>query len=223
MFGWWELNYRLGKWLLLSSGTWIPCSKVFAPLLCNNDFPFEDLHLMAIFNKCWSRNNSLNRNFGWDARGMSRVNSNESFPTLWHVVGLSGEFSPQIKKYFARCPTELFPEWPCCARALLLTDAKPWAGFGGWEREVMWKRDVCPLDHSWSWNAAVGRSPRWHGKVFCWSFKQMNNCCVFPKWCFIFAHFLNKAVLVSYQALHWHVEDQCLASVAKDETVQRSK
>lgn len=139
------------------------------------------------------------------------------FPTLWHVVGLSGEFSPQIKKYFARCPTELFPEWPCCARSLLPTDAKPWVGFSGWEREVMWKRDVCPLDHSWLWNAAVRQLPRWHGKVFCWSFKQMNYCCVFPKWCLIFElFFLNKAVLVSYQILHWHVEEQYLASVARD-------
>lgn len=112
-----------------------------------------------------------------------------SFPTLWRVAGLSGEFSPQIKKYFARCPTELFPEWPCSARSLLPPDAKPWVGFSGWEREVMWKRDVCPLDHSWSWNAAVGRLPRWHGKVFCWLVKQMNYCCVFPKWCFIFALF----------------------------------
>lgn len=28
--------------------------------------------------------------------------------------------------------------------------------------------------------------------------------------------FLNKAVLVSYQVLHWHVEELCLASVARD-------
>lgn len=35
--------------------------------------------------------------------------------------------------------------------------------------------------------------------------------------------FLNKAVLVSYQVLHWHVEEQCLASVARDAAIQESR
>lgn len=109
------------------------------------------------------------------------------FPTLWCVVGISGEFSQQIKKYFARLHTELFPEWPLCVGSLLPTNAKPRVGFSGCEREVMWKRDVCPLDHYWLWNAADRWLPRLHGKVFYLSFKQINYCCVFPKWCFIFA------------------------------------
>lgn len=126
------------KWLLLSSRIWSLCSKVSSLLSCNT----LSLSRLCIW---WQPSTKAEAEAliwteilgeiteGW-AEWVPVTPFTRFFACSW------AEWWIITTKYFVRLSTEPFPKLPLYVRLQLPTDAKPWVGFSGREKEVKWKK-----------------------------------------------------------------------------------